>query len=67
MNRHKRCEGCGHRRPITHSDTSIQICNYILDTGEPRGCSAENCTHYTTEKCKIQNEFDYPDSNIKSI
>lgn len=66
MKRHKKCEGCGHRRPITGDNSlGIKICCYLLDTGEQRGCSVENCTHYTTEKCNMLNEFDYPVTNIK--
>lgn len=63
MNRRKKtkCAGCGHRRPITHSKDSFKICNYILDTGEPRGCPVEKCTHYTKEKCHIKEDIKWID------
>lgn len=37
----KTCVGCAYYRPLY--DNGESYCNYILDTGEPRGCPAENC------------------------
>ena len=49
-----RCIGCGHRRPVSDCyKESYCICHYILDTGKPRGCTVEKCTHYTTEQCHM--------------
>lgn len=54
----QRCAGCGHRRPVSDSyKESYQICHYILDTGKPRGCPVEKCTHYTTEECHIKEDL----------
>lgn len=36
------CHGCAHRAGKTRNGT----CNYILDTGYPRGCYIKNCRHY---------------------
>ena len=38
----KTCVGCAHYRPL-YDNRGESYCNYILDTGEPRGCPAENC------------------------
>lgn len=38
----KTCVGCAHYRPL-YDNSGESYCNYILDTGEPRGCPAENC------------------------
>ena len=40
----KTCKGCVYYRPLSESNNRGKpYCNYILDTGEPRGCPAENC------------------------
>ena len=38
------CKGCVYYRPLSESSRGKPYCNYILDTGEPRGCPAEKCT-----------------------
>lgn len=38
----KTCAGCAYYRPL-YDNRGESYCNYILDTGEPRGCPAENC------------------------
>lgn len=38
----KTCVGCAYYRPL-YENRGESYCNYILDTGEPRGCPAENC------------------------
>lgn len=38
----KTCVGCAYYRPLC-DNRGESYCNYILDTGEPRGCPAENC------------------------
>lgn len=38
----KRCKGCMFRQ----KNGGISICAYCLITGEPRGSSVEECTHY---------------------
>lgn len=52
-----RCEGCGHRRPLSCVDNGYLICHYILDTGQPRECTVEECIHYTTKECHIKDEL----------
>ena len=37
----KRCIGCLYRQR-----EAISVCGYCLTTGEPRGSSVEDCTHY---------------------
>lgn len=39
----KTCKGCVYYRPLSESSRGKPYCNYILDTGEPRRCPAENC------------------------
>lgn len=52
------CKGCGHRRPLNHSNNKgYSICYYILDTGEPRKCTIEDCIHYTTKECHIKEDL----------
>lgn len=42
---HKSCLGCVHYRKFSTVVTGgVRGCHYMLDTGEPRGCSPENCT-----------------------
>lgn len=38
----KTCVGCVYYRPL-YDNGRESYCNYILDTGEPRGCPAEKC------------------------
>lgn len=54
MNRES-CDGCVHYRPLYSVDKRVKYkhymcCHYILDTGEPRGCPAENCSKKNTEE-----------------
>lgn len=45
----KTCKGCAHYRSLSESNNRGKpYCNYILDTGEPRGCPAENCEKKTS-------------------
>lgn len=44
----KPCKGCAHNRSETGSRGGEEICHYILDTGEPRGCLPENCNKRIT-------------------
>ena len=40
----KTCNGCVYYRSLSEKSPNLQpYCNYLLDTGEPRGCPAENC------------------------
>ena len=40
----KTCVGCAYYRPLSENSPNLQhYCNYLLDTGEPRRCPAENC------------------------
>lgn len=41
----KMCKGCKHFRSFTDIKTSRRYCNYLLDTGEPRGSPPQECTH----------------------
>lgn len=39
------CEGCKYYLPLSVSSAnSPKYCNFMLETGEKRGCSPENCT-----------------------
>lgn len=38
------CRGCVYYRSLSENNPNLQhYCNYLLDTGEPRRCPAENC------------------------
>ena len=40
----KTCKGCVYYRSLSENSPNLQpYCNYLLDTGEPRGCPAKNC------------------------
>ena len=40
----KTCVGCAYYRSLSENSPNLQpYCNYLLDTGEPRRCPAENC------------------------
>lgn len=39
------CKGCKYFRSLTDIKTSRRYCNYLLDTGEPRGSPPQECTH----------------------
>lgn len=41
------CTGCIHLKPFDYVDN---FCDYIGDTGHPRGCEVENCLHKTLLK-----------------
>jgi hypothetical protein len=52
MNR-KSCEGCiYHRALATHGQGFVKYCNYLLDTGKPRGCPPEKCDKKTVRRLK---------------
>lgn len=36
------CKGCRYRLRCG----SVSVCNYLQDTGVPRGCSVKNCSKY---------------------
>ena len=47
----KTCKGCVYYRPLSESNNRGKpYCNYILDTGEPRDCPAENCDKKLTKE-----------------
>ena len=58
------CKGCGHYRTFSGNYTKGERgCHYLLDTGEPRGCSAENCTKkepYRRQPKQAQNNTTQP-------
>lgn len=57
------CKGCGHYRTIGGNNSGERGCHYLLDTGEPRGCSAENCTKkepYRRQPKQAQNNITQP-------
>lgn len=53
----EKCKGCGHRRKISAKSPYEPICNYFFDTGKLKNCTAEECTHYTTEKVYDNSEW----------
>jgi hypothetical protein len=58
----KPCAGCAHYRSETGSRGGKEICHYILDTGEPRGCPPEECDKRTTQlpqKPSFEMPFDH--------
>ena len=45
------CVGCKHWRPLGQTYCgNVSACHYLIDTGEQRGCPAENCIHHTSRK-----------------
>ncbi len=47
----KTCKGCVYYRSLSESSPNLQpYCNYLLDTGEPRDCPAENCDKKLTKE-----------------
>ena len=46
----KNCKGCIYRRPLRSNNTGQTVCNYLLDTGEVRGCPVDNCDKKLTEE-----------------
>lgn len=58
----KPCKGCAHYRSSTGSRGGEEICHYILDTGEPRGCPPERCDKRATQlpkKPSFEMPFDH--------
>ena len=43
-NRRESCDGCKYRRVLGRDGAKYKVCNYMCDTGEPRGCPADRCT-----------------------
>lgn len=39
----KNCNGCKYYRSLDEAGGKTKVCHYCYDTGEPRGCSPENC------------------------
>jgi len=54
MNR-ETCKGCVYHRAFG-DDRHEKYCNYIIDTGEPRGCPAKKCTRYTNGHDRSNND-----------
>ena len=47
----KTCKGCVYYRSLSENSPNLQpYCNYLLDTGEPRDCPAENCDKKLTKE-----------------
>ena len=46
----KNCKGCIYRRSLRSNNTGQTVCNYLLDTGELRGCPVDNCDKKLTEE-----------------
>lgn len=47
----KTCRGCVYYRSLSEYSPNLQpYCNYLLDTGEPRRCPAENCDKKLTKE-----------------
>lgn len=46
MTNRKSCIGCIHRRPLSAEMPKLNVCHYLIDTGEPRRCPPESCTHW---------------------
>lgn len=45
------CDGCIYWRLLSSRNRhpgSLRVCHFLLDTGNQRGCSAEDCTKKTT-------------------
>lgn len=50
------CVGCKYWRHLeSNNHCSPHGCHYSLDTGELRGCPAENCKHYERDKMRGKN------------
>ena len=45
------CRGCVYYRSLSENSPNLQpYCNYLLDTGEPRGCPAKSCDKKLTKE-----------------
>lgn len=58
MIKDERCPGCGYRKYTTVPKGGlVSFCAYCLETGDPRGCSAEQCfnekIHYKSTKLEV--------------
>lgn len=48
-NERKSCKGCIYRRSLGTTNPNFNVCHYLYDTGEPRGCPADKCTKKITQ------------------
>lgn len=48
--KHKDCIYCRQTGSGSGGGIVGSLCNYMLDTGEPRNCPADNCDKYTPRK-----------------
>lgn len=56
------CRGCIYYRPFAGNPGSLKYCNYLLDTGEVRGCPADKCDKYTKmEGCRLADKRPKPE------
>lgn len=39
------CTGCMYFRKLSSWSDSRKVCHYLLDTGTPKRCRADGCTH----------------------
>ena len=47
------CNGCIYWRCLNRSQNAqLKACHYCIYTGQPRGCSADNCTRKTTKRVR---------------
>ena len=47
------CSGCIYWQYLNHSQNAqLKACHYRIYTGQPRGCSVENCTRKTTKRVR---------------
>lgn len=55
----KKCRDCPYKGAFSSSggDGTTMCCDYLLITGEPRGCRPEMCDHYLDAEFERQNAF----------
>lgn len=51
----KKCKSYDHYRALSAA-LGVKCCNYILDTGKPRGCSPQDCDKWTARGRKPKTE-----------
>lgn len=61
----KTCKGCKYLRPAANAggEGGDQICHYLIDTNQKRGCPADQCDKYTPKPIRGKADEDIKKRN----
>lgn len=55
--KHKKCKNCPYKGTFNGGDGTMICCDYLVITGQARGCRPELCEHYRDMGVEKKNAF----------